>query len=250
MRKILLKVIIIIIAFMCAQLYFTIKLLPIESEVSSSTSTLSSPTTTSTLSSPTTTSTLSSSTTTSGATCAYVTYATSSTYFRGSLVVGRQLRDLGSKLPFIVVHTFDFSSEEQMKLKHINGTSRFTPILNKRTGYYRDCMVKLEVLRIKGYDRAIYVESDGFVVQKLDFLCEISAELAAPRSHWLTAKNEVTNIIMAFSPSENLYTRVMSFARQNDYDMDAINRYSPEMLPCHVCNAKCCFRRSISCYIL
>lgn len=153
--------------------------------------------------------------------CGVITYATTPNYMKGAMVNFYQLNKLG-RMPFTVIHSTKPCPNDDITF------IRTRPAVTRTFGYYRDVMMKLEVFRLCPYKTCIYIESDALLLKPLNQYCDRQG-LHVPFAHWLD--NFMTSTFMVFQPSKKLYDDVYAHV-QNDFDMDAINRYKPTPLPC------------------
>jgi len=96
-----------------------------------------------------------------------------------------------------------------------------------KDGYYRDCLMKLQVLNITEYDRIIFMDSDAILLRSIEHLFFLpDVPLAAPWCYWDMNTAYFTSLLLVVRPSEDLFLRTLKRFGQNDkkwLDMDILN---------------------------
>jgi hypothetical protein len=159
---------------------------------------------------------------------AYAFYATDNTYAIAAMVCATLLRKAGANADFVMVH-LPLSPFVMGRLRRMGIRTRLVASLDRSPSwYYRDCLVKLQILHLTDYARVIYLDVDAVPLKSLDdlFTMPLGVPLAAPVAYWLPRPYWSSHLLVV-APSEELWKRVGRRLERTPtdrrYDMDVIN---------------------------
>ncbi len=158
----------------------------------------------------------------------YAFYATDNTYAIAAMVCATLLRKAGANADFVMVH-LPLSPFVMGRLRRMGIRTRLVDSLARSPSwYYRDCLVKLQILHLTDYARVIYLDVDAVPLKSLDdlFTMPLGVPLAAPVAYWLPRPYWSSHLLVV-APSEELWKRVGRRLERTPtdrrYDMDVIN---------------------------
>ncbi len=161
---------------------------------------------------------------------AYAFYATDDSYGAAVCVLVKRLQEIGLRkdVDLVVLHLplarFLVQTLQRLGVE----TREVAPLPPTRGRYFRDCLIKLYVLRLTEYERVVYMDADTLPLKNLDHLLELpfSERIAAPQAYWLP-QPFVTTLLMVVKPSMDLWNRAerhFATAHANNlFDMDVVN---------------------------
>jgi alpha-N-acetylglucosamine transferase len=160
---------------------------------------------------------------------AYVFYATDDAYGVAVLVFVRLLRQLGidTKTDVLVFH-LPLAEPIVARMDELGIERREVPGSGRRSGYFRDSIVKLRIFELTEYDRVVYLDADALPLRNLDFLftLPLSEPVAAPAAYWLPQPFSTTALLVV-EPSEAISSRMRPHLEKPSslwHDMDIVNR--------------------------
>ena len=140
---------------------------------------------------------------------AYAFYATDNTHAIAAMVCATLLRKAGASADFVLVH-LPLSRFVMRRLRQMSIRTQLVASLDRSPSwYYRDCLVKLQVLHLTDYARVIYLDADSVPLKSLDdlFAMPLGGPLAAPVAYWLPQPYWSSHLLVV-TPSEALWKRV------------------------------------------
>jgi glycogenin glucosyltransferase len=159
---------------------------------------------------------------------AYAFYATDNTYAVAAMVCTTLLRKAGASADFVLLH-LPLSRFAMRRLRQMSIRTQLVASRDRSPSwYYRDCLVKLQILHLTDYARVIYLDVDSVPLKSLDdFLTmPLGVPLAAPVAYWLPNPCW-SSYLLVVAPSEESWKRVRRRLERTPadrrYDMDVIN---------------------------
>jgi len=138
------------------------------------------------------------------------------------------LRKAGAGADFVLVH-LPLSRFVMRRLRQIGIRTQPVVSLDRSPSwYFRDCLVKLQVLRLTDYARLVYLDADSVPLKSLDdlFAMPLDVPLAAPVAYWRPQPFWSSHLLVVV-PSEELWERanrrLERMPAERRYDMDVIN---------------------------
>lgn len=168
---------------------------------------------------------------------AYAYYITGESYGCSALVAASELVRFNKDPKVDIVFIFIENSISQSMInafKSLDNSTRTKVIksgtelrTNFLSGYYRDCMTKIEIFNLVEYDRVIFADADGLPLHNLDHLFLLpTAEVAVPRAYWLGNPGFFTSDLAVVEPNNNTYARLVEKIKSGEdvhADMDFMN---------------------------
>lgn len=173
---------------------------------------------------------------------AIVQYATERQYLCNALINVHRLIELGTLADLVVLlpdHLLKANPRSptgrivgsllQQHAKLVPFIESSTTATNDRGSIYDDSLYKLQVANLLQYERIIYFDNDGLVLENPDHLFNsITTDLALADAYYTANEdNIVSSAFMVISPSQKLDRLLQSLIQSkspNDYDMEIINQ--------------------------
>ena len=159
---------------------------------------------------------------------AYAFYASDNTHAIAAMGCATLFRKAGARAGFVLVH-LPLSPSVMGSLRQMGIRTQLVASFDRSPNwYYRDCLVKLQILRLTDYARLIYLDVDTIPLKSLDdfFAMPMGVPLAASVAYWLPQPYWSSHLLVV-APSEELWKRVRRRLEQTPtnrrYDMDVIN---------------------------
>jgi hypothetical protein len=161
---------------------------------------------------------------------AYAFYATNDTYAIAVLTCIHLLRLTGMRedADIVVLH-LQLSTGVVEGMRRMGALTRRVARLPYVYGFgFEDCLVKLRVFQLTGYERVIYLDADAIPLRPLDGLFDFAFDgpVAAPSAYWLP-QPYWTSLLLVVKPSAELWNRVSRhFQRafeKGQFDMELVN---------------------------
>lgn len=170
---------------------------------------------------------------------AYMFYVTQDIYGCSALhLMDKLVHELKmdtSRIDLVVLHSSGVSQHIRDRIKAVLPVHfiQVDSIHSDDSGspYWLESMTKLNVFREWGYDRVVYLDSDGVPMQNLDHLFDLPPRpLYAPIAYWFAhGQPYLTSVTLVVEPSDGLFDRIIAWAREKGadahFDMDTLNMY-------------------------
>jgi len=163
---------------------------------------------------------------------AYAFYASDLNYLCGVIVNIEKIKAFGHlpHVDFVLIHR----NIERNILDHLKELYHLVLVEGGdygyyvNDGYYRDCLMKLQIYEMTDYERIIFFDSDSILLKSIEHLFFLpDVPLAAPWAYWNMDAPQFTSLLLVAKPSKVNFERVKKWFTQakekNLYDMDILN---------------------------
>ncbi|KAM0345949.1 hypothetical protein ACHAPU_006003 [Fusarium lateritium] len=176
---------------------------------------------------------------------AYIQYVTNEDYLCNSVMAFETLDRLRSRADRVMMYPGEMLAPDAEESDTIAGqllikardeyNVKLQPIeIQRREGddlTWAESFTKLLVFNQTQYDRVLYLDSDGMVLQPMDELFKLPpCPVAMPRAYWLYQDEHPSKVLssqlMVVQPSKVEFERIldkMETIDKNDYDMEIVN---------------------------